>query len=55
MSEDDKIIPQHGPFKGKEIRFAPRNGVNIFFEVSEDSSSQVWHSIIVDGTLRTYP
>ena len=42
MSEDDKIIPQRGPFKGKEIRLAPQNGVNMFFEVSKDFMKKIF-------------
>jgi hypothetical protein len=43
MTEDDKIIPQRGLFKGKEIRLASRNGVNMFFEVAEDFMKKIFN------------
>ena len=41
MNEDEMII-ESGPFKGKKITFAPTNGVAMFLEISEDFMGQIF-------------
>ncbi len=41
MKEEDRVITS-GPFKGKKIRFAPTNGVNMFVEISEEFMRKIF-------------
>lgn len=41
MKEEDRVIA-NGPFKGKKIRFAPTNGVNMFVEISEELMRKIF-------------
>ncbi len=41
MKEEDTVITS-GPFKGKKIRFAPTNGVNMFVEIYEEFMRKIF-------------
>ncbi len=41
MKEEDRVITS-GPFKGKKIRFAPYNGINMFVEISEELMRKIF-------------
>ncbi|MBW8003670.1 MAG: hypothetical protein FVQ80_16940 [Planctomycetes bacterium] len=41
MKKEDRVITS-GPFKGKKIRFAPTNGVNMFMEISEELMRKIF-------------